>query len=153
MDWTYNGKPFNPTPEVIEDYQGFVYELEEISTGKKYIGKKFFWSKRRLPPLKGKSRKRIVKKESDWRDYYGSSEEVKLLVDAEESWIQKAIDLSVLEQRRLWLESERESLEAVQAAGVKVSYPDKTLFSEKSKSVLDEYQKDPDLKIFIEIII
>ena len=54
MDWTYNDKPFNPTPEVIEDYQGFVYELEELSTGKKYIGKKFFWSKRRLPPLKGK---------------------------------------------------------------------------------------------------
>ena len=81
MDWTYNGRPFTPTPEVIEDYQGIVYELEEISTGKKYIGKKFFWSKRRLPPLKGKSRKRIVKKESDWRDYHGSSEEVKLLVE------------------------------------------------------------------------
>ena len=32
MDWTYNDKPFNPTPEVIEDYQGFVYELEELST-------------------------------------------------------------------------------------------------------------------------
>ena len=70
----------------------------------------------------------------------------------EQDWIQKAIDLSVVEQRRLWLESERESLEAVQAAGVQVSYPDKTLFSEKSKSVLDEYQKDPDLKIFIEKI-
>ena len=74
------------------------------------------------------------------------------LSSQEQDWIQKAIDLSVIEQRRLWLESERESLEAVQAAGVQVSYPDKTLFSEKSKSVLDEYQKDPDLKIFIEKI-
>ena len=74
------------------------------------------------------------------------------LSSQEQDWIQKAIDLSVVEQRRLWLESERESLEAVQAAGVQVSYPDKTLFSEKSKSVLDEYQKDPDLKIFIEKI-
>ena len=74
------------------------------------------------------------------------------LSSQEQDWIQKAIDLSVVEQRRLWLESERESLEAVQAAGVKVSYPDKTLFSEKSRSVLDEYQKDPDLKIFIEKI-
>ena len=74
------------------------------------------------------------------------------LSSQEQDWIQKAIDLSVIEQRRLWLESERESLEAVQAAGVLVSYPDKTLFSEKSKSVLDEYQKDPDLKIFIEKI-
>ena len=74
------------------------------------------------------------------------------LSSQEQDWIQKAIDLSVVEQRRLWLESERESLEAVQAAGVQVSYPDKTLFSEKSKSVLVEYQKDPDLKIFIEKI-
>ena len=74
------------------------------------------------------------------------------LNDREQKWIQKAIDSSVIEQRRLWLESERESLEAVQAAGVQVSYPDKTLFSEKSKSVLEEYQKDPDLKIFIDKI-
>ena len=33
------------------------------------------------------------------------------------------MDLSVIEQRRLWLESEEESLEAVKAAGVQVSYP------------------------------
>jgi len=74
------------------------------------------------------------------------------LNDQEQEWIQKAIDLSITEQRRLWLESERESLEAVESAGVQVSYPDKTLFSEKSKSVLEEYQKDPGLKIFIDKI-
>ena len=74
------------------------------------------------------------------------------LNDQEQKWIQKAIDSSVIEQRRLWLESERESLEAVKAAGVQVSYPDKTLFSERSKSVLEEYQNDPDLKTFIDKI-
>jgi tripartite ATP-independent transporter DctP family solute receptor len=74
------------------------------------------------------------------------------LNDQEQEWIQNAIDLSVIEQRRLWLESERESLEAVKAAGVQVSYPNKILFSEKSKSVLEEYQKDPELKIFIDKI-
>lgn len=74
------------------------------------------------------------------------------LNEQEQEWVQKAIDLSVIEQRKLWLESERESLEAVQAAGVKVSYPDKILFSEKSKSVLEEYQKDPNLKMFIDKI-
>ena len=58
------------------------------------------------------------------------------LSSQEQDWIQKAIDLSVIEQRRLWLESERESLEAVQAAGVQVSYPDKTLFSETVVLVL-----------------
>ena len=30
-----------------------------------------------MPPLKGKTRKRKVVKESDWRNYYGSSEELK----------------------------------------------------------------------------
>ena len=35
------------------------------------------------------------------------------LNDQEQEWIQKAIDLSITEQRRLWLESERESLQAV----------------------------------------
>ena len=74
------------------------------------------------------------------------------LNDQEQEWIQNAIDLSVTEQRRLWLESERESLEAVKEAGVQVSYPNKILFSEKSKSVLEEYQKDPELKIFIDKI-
>ena len=74
------------------------------------------------------------------------------LSEQEQEWVQKAIDLSVIEQRRLWLESEQESLAAVRAAGVEVSYPDKSSFSEKSKSVLEEYQKDPALKIFIDKI-
>jgi tripartite ATP-independent transporter DctP family solute receptor len=74
------------------------------------------------------------------------------LNNQEQEWIQNAIDLSVTEQRRLWLESERESLEAVKSAGVQVSYSNKKLFSEKSKSVLEEYQKDPELKIFIDKI-
>ena len=35
--WLYENKPFEETPE---EYQGFVYEVTEIDTGKKYIGKK-----------------------------------------------------------------------------------------------------------------
>ena len=35
-----------------------------------------------MPPLKGKKRKRIQVKESDWKDYYGSNEEVKDLVES-----------------------------------------------------------------------
>ena len=42
------------------------------------------------------------------------------LNEQEQVWVQKAMDLSVIEQRRLWLESEMESLEAVKAAGVEV---------------------------------
>lgn len=77
--WHHENVEF--TSEMIEDYIGFVYVICELSSNKKYVGKKLFKSKRKLPPLKGKTRKRTVIKESDWMDYYGSSEEVKALVE------------------------------------------------------------------------
>ena len=67
----------------------------------------------------------------------------------EQKWVQESIDLSVIEQRKLWMQSEKESLDAVRAAGVIVSYPDKTKFSEMSKSVIEEYEQDPYLKAVI----
>lgn len=79
MTWVYKDEEF--TSEMIGDAVGFVYEITDTVTGMKYIGKKKLWSKRRLKPLKGKKRKRIVIKESDWKDYYGSSELVKSLVE------------------------------------------------------------------------
>jgi hypothetical protein len=79
--WHYQNVPFEPTEEELSQWQGFVYMITERSSNKKYIGKKFFWSRRRLPPLKGKTRKRIVIKESDWKTYYGSSEDLKTLVE------------------------------------------------------------------------
>lgn len=60
-------------PKDIDKYQGFVYIINNRVTGKYYIGKKFFWKKKTLPPLKGKKNKRHSKVESDWKDYWGSS--------------------------------------------------------------------------------
>jgi hypothetical protein len=77
--WYYGDKEF--TSEMIGDYIGFVYVITDKRNNKKYVGKKLFTSKRRLPPLKGKTRKRTVLKESDWMQYYGSSDEVKALVE------------------------------------------------------------------------
>lgn len=77
--WLYQGEEF--TSEMIGDYIGFVYLLTDKENDKKYIGKKIFISKRRLKPLKGKTRRRVVLKESDWKTYYGSSEEVKSIVE------------------------------------------------------------------------
>jgi hypothetical protein len=79
--WTHRGKLFES--EQIGDYIGFVYLITDLSNNKKYVGKKNFWSTRKLPPLKGKTRKRTIKKESDWKDYFGSSEQVKLLVESQ----------------------------------------------------------------------
>jgi len=53
---------FNP-----DDFWGFIYEIEEIATGRSYIGKKQFRFKRK----KTKSNKSKTK-ESDWREYTSS---------------------------------------------------------------------------------
>lgn len=73
-----NDEPYDETPE---EYQGFVYLITEIDTGKKYIGKKFFWKPKILPKTKTRKRRVRTRVESDWREYYGSSNEVKLLVE------------------------------------------------------------------------
>lgn len=77
--WVYNGTEF--TSEMIDEYLGFVYLLTDLTNGKKYIGKKKFWSKVTKAPLKGKTRKRRSVKESDWKNYYGSSAETQALVE------------------------------------------------------------------------
>lgn len=82
--WTYQGKIFDSSDAkklIDEGILGFVYEITDNETKKKYIGKKLLQSKRRLAPLKGKKRKRIRIVESDWEDYYGSSETLKTLVE------------------------------------------------------------------------
>jgi len=77
--WSYRNGEFSS--EMIGEYVGFVYVITDLVNRKKYVGKKLFKSTRRLAPLKGKTRKRKVTKESDWQDYFGSSEEVKMLVE------------------------------------------------------------------------
>lgn len=79
MTWFYNGEPF--TSEMVEDNIGFVYCITDTRNGLKYIGKKGLISKRKMPPLKGKKRRRIKIIETDWQSYYGSSETVKALVE------------------------------------------------------------------------
>lgn len=68
-------------PEDVNNWFGFVYCIERLNAkeGEKryYWGCKQFIRNSKLPPLKGKTRKRKVVKESDWRNYYGSSEELK----------------------------------------------------------------------------
>jgi hypothetical protein len=68
--WCYSGVPF--TSEGIGDYYGFVYLIENTINGRKYIGRKYLWQFR---TPRGKKRK--VKSESNWKDYYGSCPELK----------------------------------------------------------------------------
>ena len=68
--WLYQGKPF--TTDDIGNLFGFVYRITNLQSGKQYIGRKYFWQKR-----KPKGGKRRVTSESDWKRYFGSSDELK----------------------------------------------------------------------------
>jgi hypothetical protein len=51
-----------------------VYQITNLTNGKKYIGKKFFYSAK-TKQVKGKKKK--IKVPSDWQTYYGSSDILK----------------------------------------------------------------------------
>lgn len=70
MTWLYQGQPVEDAPE---QYQGFVYLIHNIATDRLYVGKKNFWRIDRLPPLKGKTRCRHRRTQTDWRTYCGSN--------------------------------------------------------------------------------
>ncbi len=71
MQWTYRG---NIIDEIPKDIEGFVYLITNLTNNKKYVGKKLAKFKTTKPPLKGKKNKRRGYKESDWKDYWGSSD-------------------------------------------------------------------------------
>lgn len=72
--WIYKGKQIDELPEGCE---AFVYLITNKKNGKKYVGKKLAKFKTTKPPLKGKKNKRRGTKESDWREYWGSSDHLK----------------------------------------------------------------------------
>lgn len=72
--WLYQGSIVEELPEGCE---AFVYLITNKKNGKKYVGKKLAKFKTTKPPLKGKKNKRRGTKESDWREYWGSSDHLK----------------------------------------------------------------------------
>jgi hypothetical protein len=73
MSWTYQGEQIT---EISDEYEGFVYLITNLTDNRKYIGKKLSKFKTTKPPLKGKKNKRRGYKESDWREYWGSSDKL-----------------------------------------------------------------------------
>jgi len=72
--WLLEDKIYEPENLDPKEIYGFVYLIENLKTGKKYIGKKFFWS---MKTRQVKKKKKRYKAESDWKEYYGSNEELK----------------------------------------------------------------------------
>jgi hypothetical protein len=79
MTWLFEGTSVETLPE---DCVGFVYLITNTITGRKYIGKKLAkFSKTTYKTVKlkngTKKKKKIKSKiDSDWLDYYGSSDEL-----------------------------------------------------------------------------
>jgi len=68
--WLYRGEIFDA--KNIKDFVGFVYLITYIPTKRKYVGKKNFWSLR-----KDRKTGRRKTKESDWKNYFGSCDQLK----------------------------------------------------------------------------
>ena len=79
MTWLYQNQLVEDLPE---DCVGFVYLITNITTKRKYIGKKLAKCSKttqntvKLKNGSNKKKKIRTKVDSDWRDYYGSSPEL-----------------------------------------------------------------------------
>ena len=81
--WKYKGEPFD---EIPNGFFVFVYRITHKKSGKKYIGRKYFHTTRRKPLTKrqkkaGRKRRDIIRKESDWREYTGSSKVLNEMIE------------------------------------------------------------------------
>lgn len=68
MDWHIKGIPIDSIPD---GKYGFVYCITNKYNKRKYIGKKFFYASKTYQ-LKGKKRRKKV--ESNWKNYWGSNQ-------------------------------------------------------------------------------
>lgn len=74
------------------------------------------------------------------------------LTSKEKEWLGQAVKESVVLQRELWEESEKEALNAVSKAGVEIIYPDKKPFAKKVEKLIDSYQSNEELYSYIQRI-
>ena len=77
--WIYNGKTFES--EDINEYYGFIYRITNTVNGYDYVGRKYFKTIKKRPPLKGKKNKRRETVETDWKTYWGSSPRLQADID------------------------------------------------------------------------
>lgn len=69
-EWIYRNSIFTD----YGDNYGFVYIITNLLDNRKYIGKKFFYTSKRKQVNKVRKRYKV---ESDWKEYWSSSEELK----------------------------------------------------------------------------
>lgn len=91
MNWNLKGEEILTIEDFPENTYGFIYRVIHEPTGKAYIGKKVLYHQRKTKLTKKdllmfegqpgrKPSYKIVKKESDWKNYYGSNKEILQLI-------------------------------------------------------------------------
>lgn len=110
-NWRYKDQLITEISDMPEGTYGFIYRVTHLPTKKKYIGKKVLFFKRNVrlgkketEQLKEERKsqgirgrvpgKKEVVKESDWKTYYGSEEEIKKLVKTSkpEDWTREILE-------------------------------------------------------------
>lgn len=110
-NWRYKDQLITEISDMPEGTYGFIYRVTHLPTKKKYIGKKVLFFKRNVKLGKKETEqlkeerksqgirgrvpgKKEVVKESDWKTYYGSEEEIKKLVKTSkpEDWTREILE-------------------------------------------------------------
>lgn len=74
------------------------------------------------------------------------------LSQQEQVWLKSAAKKSAAAQKKFWSDNVEECMIKLKAENVEIIYPEKTLFAEKSKAVLEEFAEDPAMKKLIDEI-
>ena len=74
--WLYNGKDFDGTEEFLADFTSFVYRITNLEDNRIYFGKKRLRFIHYKQSLRRKNRIKVIK-ESGWKDYWGSNDNLK----------------------------------------------------------------------------
>lgn len=125
-NWLYNGNEITSLDDMPDNVFGFIYELTHKPSGKKYLGRKQLIynrkrkiGKRETERLKQEKKDageknwwivpktKYVKKESDWKTYYGSSSDVKELLKegTEDDFEREILDFGYTKKHLNYLET------------------------------------------------
>lgn len=74
------------------------------------------------------------------------------LTAEEQNWMKAAAKVSSKAQKEFWKKNVEECMVKLKAANVEIFKPEKSLFAEKTKSVLETFKKDPEMKRLVEKI-
>ena len=70
----------------------------------------------------------------------------------QQGWMSEAAKNSVIAQKKFWKDNVEECMQILKEANVEIIRPDKTVFADKAKTLIDEFVKKPGMKAIIEKI-